>query len=70
MGPDDTWAARYGIRSRIILAFGALAMCVALGSVIIRETHERAHHSLERVEELEAGVRAALRLSAAVRDQY
>jgi signal transduction histidine kinase len=60
----------WGIRARILMTFGLLLVMTGAGSELVRLAHGKSHAVLGRVEELHAGIQAALRLSSAVRDQY
>lgn len=59
-----------GIRRRIFAAFAVLISILALTSAAGLRSHDRVHGLLEEVAHAEQAVEAALRLSAAVRDQY
>lgn len=59
-----------GIRRRIFAAFAVLIGILGVASVAALHAHEEVHGLLEEVASAEEGIEAALRLSAAVRDQY
>jgi len=59
-----------GIRRRILTAFAILVAILGIASASALRAHERVHGLLEEVASAEQAVEAALRLSAAVRDQY
>jgi signal transduction histidine kinase len=63
-------ARRTGTARRLALGFGALVLLIAAASGVALAGSSRLHQGLEETRRREEGVRLALELASAVRDQY
>jgi two-component system, NtrC family, sensor kinase len=59
-----------GVTRRLLLGFGALVVTFAVASYLVIAGLGRIQGAMARIEKEEAGVRLALELASAVRDQY
>ncbi|MFL5264402.1 MAG: ATP-binding protein [Anaeromyxobacteraceae bacterium] len=59
-----------GTARKLLLGFGALVLIVAAASSLVLAGVGRVHGAIERMKDEEEGVRVALELASAVRDQY